>query len=288
MEHLTIDLPEDILFEILSALDIVDFANLAKSSIAQKYILSKPRFLNHMAIVHGLPFSETTDQLLSYSKLTPQNLMVLVIENEDIRVINRLIEHYGGWFSYDSVMILAAEGGHQSIVDDMLSLGADNYRLTIASAAGGGHRSIIDKIIKVMIDSGYDHNKLVDGYNAALVDSARGGHQDIVNQMLDLGANNYEWALVSAAEGGYLDIVNQMLDLGRDSRRLWHLGRQAFDTYVMAMEEAAKRGYQNILNTLLVADEYTRRDYIRVMDAATEGGHHDIANQMSALIDRNT
>ena len=62
----------------------------------------------------------------------------------------------------------------------------------MASAAREGDREIVDQMLKLGATN----------YNRAMMEAAGGGHQEIVNQMLELGATNYNLAMAFAAVGG--------------------------------------------------------------------------------------
>ena len=257
MTECIIDLQEDALLEILLSVNVNDIVSFAMTSTVLKVVLSKPCFLNRIAIVHGLPLSETISQLFDYSKLTPETLMKCVIASEDVRVINRLIDNNGTMFNCRKVMGMAARGGHQDIIDSMLSLGADNYDHVMGMAARGGHQDIVNQMI----------SRGANKYNWAMTNAARGGHRDIVNRMLELGADDYNCSMVEAARGGHQDIVNQMILRGAYKRE-W------------AMAEAARGGHQDIVNQMLLLGVNT---YNWAMNSAIRGGHLEIVDQMLAL-----
>ena len=268
MKHGTIDLSEDVLFEILLLVDIKDVVNLSMSNASLKDVLSNPQFLNKMAIVHCLPFSETFDQLLDYAKMSPKELTKLAVKSEDVRVIDGLIER-SVYYILNIVIVTAARYGHQSIITHMIELGLDfqmnDYMMAMVTAARRGYQEIVDQMIKLGVTD----------YNQAMVAAAEGGYQEIVNQMLKLGPVGYKWdygvAMVASARGGHQGIVNQMLKLCSCNHG-YHLH---------AIIGAAYNGHQAIVNLLLPF--ITKTYYNLVMAAAAGGGHQEIINQMLKL-----
>jgi hypothetical protein len=87
-----------------------------------------------------------------------------------------------GWESSDSVLIMAASGGHTDVVRLLLAKGADvnakKYRgqTALMEAAENGHTDIV----KILLDKGADVN-VRDGYgHTAISRAASGGHHDIM------------------------------------------------------------------------------------------------------------
>ena len=85
-------------------------------------------------------------------------------------------------YDYNLAMEYAAKGGHWSIIQRMLELGADNINWAMVYAAKKqGNINIIEKLLTLGAND----------YNRTLIWASRSGDIQVVNRMLQLGANNF-------------------------------------------------------------------------------------------------
>ena len=137
---------------------------------------------------------------------------------------------------YNQVMLAAGANGHLDIMLQMIDLGADDLITTMIAAAVNGYQNIINFLLALAKDremelTAYHFNFIM---NAA----AKGGYLNIVEQMLTVGADDYNQSLVSAAERGNIEIVDLMLKLGADS-------------YENSLFNAEEAGYQDVINLII-------------------------------------
>jgi ankyrin repeat protein len=174
--------------------------------------------------------------------------------------IVREVIKLGGVDDFNQSMINAAKGGHMNIVQRMIKLGADDFNGTMAVAAIGGHINIIREMLALGATSfnetlGYavgrnyyeaedaddieeemitpvpnNMNAVLDNrriivqemlqlgafdFNEALIKAAEGGHMEFVQEMIRLGANNFNRAMNAADKYGHMDIVREITRLSR-------------------------------------------------------------------------
>ena len=127
----------------------------------------------------------------------------------------------------------AFKTGNQQLINYFLGFASNNLLSYLAGKYA--NRDLINKVINYQPRQS-NINKVFEG-------AAAGGHTDIMNDMIQLGANDFENALVAAAGGGHLDIVNDMLSRTETS----NIYSFSFNN---AMIEAARGGYLPVIQRL--------------------------------------
>ena len=301
-------LPNDMLIEIFKDSDFKALQNLSLACTTMQTFIFKDCTLKILAEVNGLPYSDTFKKLVRYYEMPMFDLITMAAGNGDIRVIKfvmkEIVEITGEvphrWINsslasaarnghtnvmdsllpfttgsgstscnYNVVMKDASRGGHTIIVNQMLSLGADDYEVAMQQAARGGYQTLVNDMLKRGA-----HN-----YEKTMQKAARGNHPTIVNQMLKLGARDYGKTMSSAARYGNLEIVDQMIELGVNCKQ-----------YERAMICAAKGGHKLVFNQMFELYASTCSgdkwigDYLNTsILEATKHGNHNIVMAISAI-----
>ncbi|EJD73951.1 KH domain-containing protein [Loa loa] len=127
--------------------------------------------------------------------------------------------------NHDTALTLAATGGHDSLVELLITRGAniehkDKKGFTpIILAATGGHVNVVELLLNhgANIEAQSDRTK-----DTALSLACSGGRKEVVELLLKRGANKEHrnvsdyTPLSLAASGGYVDIVNLLLNNGAE------------------------------------------------------------------------
>jgi ankyrin repeat protein len=127
-------------------------------------------------------------------------------------------------------IVEAAQRGDIEEVTELLSDGADVNGVVpgdgtpLLVAARGGHRTLVG----LLLDRGADVNAAVPGDGNALIMAASRGHLDIVTMLLNSGAlidevvPGDENALIGASGSGHLDVVRLLVGRGANvNARVW-------------------------------------------------------------------
>ena len=91
-----------------------------------------------------------------------------------------------------------------SIIDFLISRGADNLNGGLNAACKSGHKEIAE----IMISRG------ANDWNAALKAACQDGHKEIVDLMISKGADNWNQGLKGACKGGHKEIADNMISKG--------------------------------------------------------------------------
>ena len=141
--------------------------------------------------------------------------------------------------SGDTLLILAARGGHTEIAKRLIDRGAD---LDVQKTSDGGQTALMlaaweghIETVKFLIDRGADFD-ITDNYGmTALRRAANEGHTEIVKLLIDRGADcdiidNYGMtALRRAIKEGHTEIVKLLIDRGADFDITDNYGQTALD-----------------------------------------------------------
>ena len=140
----------------------------------------------------------------------------------DVFIVAKGVDGVIGEISGDTLLTLAAEGGHTEIAKRLIDHGADfditdNYGMTaLSGAAWQGHI----EIVKFLIDRGADCD-ITDNYGmTALRRAIQGGHTEIVKLLIDRGADfditdNYGMTVLDIVFNKYNHIKHEIRDMLR-------------------------------------------------------------------------
>ncbi len=141
--------------------------------------------------------------LLRYRTNEDPNTMISIAAQGGHEDIVRQCKEWGAC-DYDGAICWAAEGGHLVLVHLFKEWGARNYDDVMCWAAQKGRLDLVRQC----------HEWGASGYNNAMCWAAYGGHLDIVRQCHEWGARNYNQPMLRAAQKGHLDIVRQCHEWG--------------------------------------------------------------------------
>jgi ankyrin repeat protein len=134
------------------------------------------------------------------------------------------LQRHGANVNYYAIVV-AAEHGHQNIVNYLINYLIDPRQLSIAlyRATLNGRSKIVTDLLR------YGATELEDSLQIA----ANSGYRDIVTTLVNHGARTINAALMRAAQQGHLDIVRYLVSCGAG---------QTIEPHPMAMDhlEAAK------------------------------------------------
>ena len=258
-----LDIPEDAMSEIIRNMDIKSLFELVAVSSDIKMFVNKKEVLDMLAEVHSLPYSDSISELGKYSLMSTQKLFELSAELGDLRVFDAVAASKD--LNLESAGELAARNGRIDVIDRLLTMGASNYKDMMVEAAEGGHEVIIDHILEfvvngqtvmVSIDPSVDED-----YNEVMGAAARNGHKDIVDKMIELGGDYYGGAaMVEASRGGHQTLVNYMLELQTndiynnisygDIEYVDEIINMNVEDYEFALSAASEGGHQDIVNQM--------------------------------------
>ena len=292
--------------------DLQTLTKLFDTNPSAKAVLTDISTLRLLAEHHGLPYTDSIQQLVNYSLMGDEDLLRIAIEICDIRAITVTLERMSdgeqycsiaidsspssntsGYDKYSRALIIAAEYDHQIVVNKIDELdtfecshtGTYNisnilkkfraYHTAVTVATANGHSSVAHQIRRLSYAKS----------NTLMLTAIRIGDMTVVNNMLELGADNYNMAVLEAVKNGNCDIVTQMLDLGADN-------------YCQVMECTAE--YENQVMIDMLVDRlqefvnqklslptsiyiFKLQCYNTTMAAAARKGNITIVNQMLEL-----
>jgi ankyrin repeat protein len=193
---------------------------------------------------------------------------------KSLEMIKLNVDVVGGYWG--TALQVAAEGGHEKILQLCLEHGADvntiggEYVTALQAATRKGH----EKTVQLLLDHGANVNTIGGQYNTVLQAAAAIGYEKIVQLLLDYGANvntiggRYNTALQAAAAIGHEKIVQLLLDYGANVNTIG-------GKYNTALQAAAAGGNEKIL-------QLYREDGA---DINTISGYNGTALQVAAVGD---
>jgi ankyrin repeat protein len=140
------------------------------------------------------------------------------------KAINRLDQVFVGSVYNDTPLRAACEGGHVSVVKELIKAGAlVNLKnregdTPMTAACEGGHVSVVKELMK----AGANVNPQNRQWNTPMISACRGGHVNVVQELVKVmtvaniqGVYPYT-PLITACEGGHVSVVNELVKAGAD------------------------------------------------------------------------
>ena len=154
----------------------------------------------------------------------------------------------------NSLLQLAAQRGHSSIVEQLVEIGAyvnavgGEYGTALQAASCNGQ----DSAVRVLLDAGADVNLEAGKHSCALQAASYRGHNSTVKLLLEAGADVnlmggvFGSALQAASLGGYNLVVELLLEAGADANLMG-------DIYGTALQVTSSESHYSIVKLLLEA-----------------------------------
>ena len=176
-----------------------------------------------------------------------------------------------------TALIVAAKGGHNNVVVELLNAGADveaqdeGGATALIVAAKAGH----DRVISILLNRGANVEACNKDGTTALMMALKEGHDRIVDRLsfrADVGRQDLKGrtALMMAAERGFHRSVKALLRSGAD------VNTSCFDSET-ALILASRRGNQDIVQTLLLhnatTDDRTSKSTMTALMYAAQADH---------------
>lgn len=278
-------LPTDAFSVLAQSLTLKDILSLATTNQDIRDIFLRDDINTKLANYYGFPYGITLVELKKYESLKSYYRLNAAAEMQDERIINKLLEIGNIEDVREAIRILARKG-NKKLMHQLI-----NYHLKKGENP--------EEAYKVVMEGVLDPEE---AYNAALEGAAFSGHEDIINEMIELGANEFDDAMVEAARGNQEKIVQRLLGMG--------IKNTFGQTYGDAMIEAARNNNEKIFDMVMIASYggggYTRDEVLYAIieignikfvkkildhgasvtesdvDLARENGYEDIAELLEA------
>ena len=91
MSNMLISMPPDVIYEFLKGMDLGDVFRLVGSSKDLEKVANTQHTLNMLADVNGLPYSNSTSELLRFSLMEPTELLTHAVGSGDVRVVGSIL-----------------------------------------------------------------------------------------------------------------------------------------------------------------------------------------------------
>jgi ankyrin repeat protein len=171
--------------------------------------------------------------------------------------------------SFKDQLLRAAMNGYEKIIQRLvknISTHPDVYNTPMACAAQGGYQEIVNQMLQLGAND----------YDLSLIKAAFGGQHQMIDQMLQLGAHDYDGAMISAAKGGHIDIIGQMIKLGATDYDEAMIGAAEYD-HLDIVKAMIQLGADEYNDALIAAAENDNIDTVKYM---IKMGANDYNNAM--------
>ncbi|XP_056000521.1 uncharacterized protein LOC130046350 isoform X2 [Ostrea edulis] len=187
------------------------------------------------------------------------------------------------WSQY-SPLTAACEGGHVSIVKELVKAGADIslqdtwWNTSLIAACKAGHVTVVEELVK----AGADVNIKVMFTNTPLIAACEEGHARVVEELVKAGADvNLQdtlgnTPLIAACYGGHESVVEDLVKVGADI----NLQDRQMHTPLIA---ACDRGHVSVVRELMKAGADINLQSINSdipLITACKGGHVSVVEEL--------
>lgn len=196
---LLLDLPEEIINEIILQVPLIDLFRVSKvchlfkklAYTRRKEILTKNEY--YKACKDGDILSIIFCDHKYYEYALNNGCL-----NEHMEMIEKGVNYLDYGFN------CACHGGHMEVCQFLIAKGAFCGNYALSHACLGGNMEIVQMLVE----------KGADEWNNCLIEACRGGNINIVQLMITNGADYWNEGLKGACEGGHIDIVKLMISKG--------------------------------------------------------------------------
>lgn len=177
-----------VMFDLALRVDIETLTNFFEAYPEFDYLLKDTHFMEQLAIVHDVPYSNNLLNLINYSHMNLSDKLHEAVRNNDYDSVVRMIDLDTNKtqltiVDINKAMYSAAIRGNENIVKLMLSLGANNFNQVSWIAAS--HDDI--ELLKLMVEA--DISDTID-YDSILYEVSyhkRGSGIPIENYLQEIG-----------------------------------------------------------------------------------------------------
>jgi len=200
-------------------------------------------------------YSDLIDVLIEQGATDIDEAMVLAAEYGHEQLMERMIGMLPNP-RLGTALIVAASEGRNSIADILLNMGARNYDEAMRYAAWAGFPETVE----------YLHNWQKDkrGLNAALEGAAEAGDLNFVIRLIEKGADDINGAFVAAVKGGHRDTIEE-------------LRRRGATNVNGGLIAAAESGNDPLIRMMI---GWGANDWDEALGAAAAAGHGRLALDM--------
>lgn len=242
-------LPTDAFSVLGQSLTLRDILSLATTNQDIHDIFLRDDINTKLANYFGFPYGLSLIELKKYESMDIHRRLYAAAEMEDERIIEYLLQNDDLIDLRQGIRVLAQKGNKKLmylLIEEHLKKGENP-----------------EEAYKVVMKGVLDPEE---AYNAALEGAALSGNEDILDEMIELGANDFDDAMVLAAEGNHEKIVQKLLGMG--------IKNTFGQTYGNAMIEAARNNNKKIFDMVMIAS-YGGGGYVRneVLYAIIDFGH---------------
>ncbi|XP_061186509.1 uncharacterized protein LOC133194590 [Saccostrea echinata] len=215
-----------------------------------------------------------TNKKLQYKRMLFGEPLTAACEGGHMSVVKELLEAEAdiNQGRLTTLLTVACRGGHMSVVKELIKAGADinqqgDFDTPLTAACRGEHMSVVKELIK----AGADINQQ-DEFDTPLTAACAYGHMSVVKELLKAGADINQKGpcnlpLTTACTTGHISLVKELIKAGADINQQGHLKTP--------LTAACGRGHMNVVKELLEAGaDINKPDRFHTsLIAACKGGH---------------
>lgn len=241
-------LPTDAFSVLGQSLTLRDILSLATTNQDIHDIFLRDDINTKLANYFGFPYGLSLIELKKYESMDIHRRLYAAAEMEDKRIIEYLLQNDNLIDLRQGIRVLAQKGNKKLM-----------YLLIEHHLKKGENPEAYKVVMKGVLDP-------EEAYNAALEGAALSGNEDILDEMIELGANEFDYAMEEAVKGNHEKIVQKLLGMG--------IKNTFGQTYGDAMIAAARNNNKKIFDMVMVAS-YGGGGYVRdeVLYSIIDFGH---------------